>query len=173
MSMFTLAISWLTTSNLPWYMDLIFQVPMQILFFTALDLASITSHIHNWILFLLWLHPFILSGVISPLISSSILGTYWPGEFLSQYPIILPFHTVHGVLKARILKWFAASRTRWQSMAQSWPCPCNWAQSHSCSWWAALRALRDNPLDPSVDSLMEDISSSGSGKLRNASDTQH
>ena len=32
------------------------------------------SHIHNWVLFLLWLHPFILSGVISPLISSSILG---------------------------------------------------------------------------------------------------
>ena len=37
---------------------------------------------------------------------NSILGTYWPGEFLLQYPIILPFHTVHGVLKARILKWF-------------------------------------------------------------------
>ena len=35
-----------------------------------------TSHIHNWVLFLLWLHPFILSGVISPLISSSIVGTY-------------------------------------------------------------------------------------------------
>ena len=57
--------------------------------------------------FLLWLHPFILSGVISPLISCSILGTYQPGEFLFQYRIILPFHTVHGVLKARILKWFA------------------------------------------------------------------
>ena len=28
------------------------------------------------LLFLLWLHPFILSGVISPLISCSILGTY-------------------------------------------------------------------------------------------------
>ena len=55
----------------------------------------------------LWLHPFILSGVISPLISSSILGTYQPGEFLFQYAIILPFDTVHGVLKARILKWFA------------------------------------------------------------------
>ena len=64
------------------------------------------QHIHNWVLFLLWLHPFILSGVTSPLISSSILGTYWPGEFPFQYPIILPFHTVHGVLKARILKWF-------------------------------------------------------------------
>ena len=47
-----------------------------ILLFTALDLASITSHIHSWGLFLLWLHPFILSGVISLLISSSILGTY-------------------------------------------------------------------------------------------------
>ena len=78
-----------------------------ILLFTASDLASITSHIHSWMLFLLWLHPFILSGVISPLISSSILGTYRPGEFLFQYPIILPFHTVHGVFKARILKWFA------------------------------------------------------------------
>ena len=78
-----------------------------ILLFTASDLASTTRHIYNWVLFLLWLHPFILSGVISPLISSSILGTYRPGEFLFQYPVILPFHTVHGVLKARIVKWFA------------------------------------------------------------------
>ena len=56
---------------------------------------------------MLWLHLFILSGVVSPLISSSILGTYRPGEFLFQYPIIFPFHTVHGVLKSRIVKWFA------------------------------------------------------------------
>ena len=76
----------------------------EILLFTASDLASVTSHIHNCVLFLLWLHPFILSGVISPLISSSILGTYLPGEFPFQYPVILPFHTVDGVLKARILK---------------------------------------------------------------------
>ena len=41
------------------------------------------------------------------LISSSILGTYRPGEFIFQCPMYLPFHTVHGVLKARILKWFA------------------------------------------------------------------
>ena len=46
-----------------------------ILLFIALSLPSITSPIHNWVLFLLWLHPFILSGVISPLISNSILGT--------------------------------------------------------------------------------------------------
>ena len=45
--------------------------------------------------------------VISPLICSSILGTYHPGEFIFHCPIFLPFHTVHGVLKTRILKWFA------------------------------------------------------------------
>ena len=80
--------------------------------FTSSDFVSITSHIHSWVLFLLWLNPFILSGVISPLISSSILGTYWPGKFLFWYPIILPFHTVHGVLKARILKWLAIPFSR-------------------------------------------------------------
>ena len=78
-----------------------------ILLLTASDLASITSHIHNWVLFLLWLCLFILSRFNSPLISSSILGTYRPGEFVFQCPIFLPFHMVHGVLKARILKWFA------------------------------------------------------------------
>ena len=80
--------------------------------FTASDLASITSHIHNWVLFLLWLRPFILSGVIFPLTSGSMLGTYQPGEFIFQCPIFLPFHTVHGVLKARILKWFAIPFSR-------------------------------------------------------------
>ena len=104
MSMFTLAISCFTTSNLPWFMDLTFQVPMQ-----YCSLWHWTSHINNWVLFLLWLHLFIISGVISPLISSSILGTYWPGEFILQCPIFLLFHTVLGILKTRILKWFAIS----------------------------------------------------------------
>ena len=90
---FTLAISCLTTSNLPWFMDLTFQIPMQYCCLKYQTSLSITSHIHNWVLFLLWFHPFILSGVIFPLISISILGTYQHGEFLSQYPIILPFHT--------------------------------------------------------------------------------
>ena len=28
-------------------------------------------------------------------------------EFILQCPVFLPFHTVHGVLRARIQKWFA------------------------------------------------------------------
>ena len=62
-----------------------------------LSQVTFTCDTIHWVLFLLWLHPFHLSGVISPLISSSILVTYWPGEFLFHYPIILPFHTAHGV----------------------------------------------------------------------------
>ena len=53
---------------------------------------------------MLSLHP---SGVISPLFSSSILGTYWPGELISQCAIFSLFHAVHEVLKARILQQFA------------------------------------------------------------------
>ena len=47
--------------------------------FIESDFTSITSHIYNWVLFLLWFHLFILSGVISPPFSSSILNTYQPG----------------------------------------------------------------------------------------------
>ena len=115
---FTFAISYLTTFNLP-----NISGSYVILLFLALDFTSITSHIHNWVLFLLSLRLFFLFGVISALISSSILGTYWPGEFLFQYPVILPFHTVHGVLKARILKSFAIPFSSGPHSVQtlSWP----------------------------------------------------
>ena len=76
MSMFTLAISCLTTSNLPWFMGPNIPGSYAILLFTAWDFTSI----HNWVLFLLWLHLFLPSGVISPVISRSISGTYWPRE---------------------------------------------------------------------------------------------
>ena len=60
----------------------------------SIDFTSMTSHIYNWMLFLLWLHLFILSGVTSPLISSIILGTYQTGEFIFQCHTFLLFHTV-------------------------------------------------------------------------------
>ena len=62
MSMLPLTISRLTTSI--WLEALIHGPNIQgsyaTLLFTASDFASITSHIHSWVLFLLWLHPFIL-----------------------------------------------------------------------------------------------------------------
>ena len=107
MMTFTLAISFLVTSNLPNIHEPNIPGSCTILLFTALDLVSITSHMYNWVLFLLWLCLFIYSRFISPVIFSSILGTYWPGEFIFQCPIFLPFHTLRGLLKAGILKRFA------------------------------------------------------------------
>ena len=106
MSTFTLAIFCLTTSNLPWFMDLTFQVPMHNCSYSIGPCFYHQLHPPLFFFFLLWLHPFILSRVISPLISSSILGTYWPGEFLFQYPIILPFHTVQRLQNLGRPPWF-------------------------------------------------------------------
>ena len=39
--------------------------------------------------------------------SGASRGPYRLWEFIFQCHTILPFHTVYGVLKARILKWFA------------------------------------------------------------------
>ena len=62
----------------------------------------------------------------------AILGTYWPGEFIFQCPIFLPFHTVHGVLKARILKWFAIPFSSGPCLAElsTMTCP-SWVALHS------------------------------------------
>ena len=87
-------------------MDLTFQVPMQycsVQHWTLLP-SPVTSTTGCCSCFG---YVFILSEVTSPLISSSKSGTYRPGESIFQYPIFLPFHTVCGVLKASILKWFA------------------------------------------------------------------
>ena len=52
---------------------------------------STTRHTHNWVLFSLWLSLFIPCGAISPLFSSSILGTYQLGEFIFQCHIFSLF----------------------------------------------------------------------------------
>ena len=60
------------------------------------------------------------SGVISPLFSSSILGTYQLGEFIFQCPIFSPFHTVHRVFKVGILKWFAIPFSSGPCLSKLW-----------------------------------------------------
>ena len=103
---FTLAISCLTTSDLPWFMDLTFQVPMQYCSLQHGTLLYHQSHPQLGVVFTLALslHSF-LSYFSTDLQKHK--GIYWPGEFIFQCHIFLPFHTVHGALKARILKWFA------------------------------------------------------------------
>ena len=106
--MFAFKISCLTMPNLPWLMDLTFQVPMQ--YFSLQDWTFTTRHIHNWALSPLWASHFILSGAISNcllLFPSIILDTFQSEGLIFWCHIFLPFHTVHGVLQRRILKWVA------------------------------------------------------------------
>ena len=128
MSMFTLAISCLTTSNLPWFMDLTFQVPMQYCYLqhrTLISPPDTSTAGHNFCFCLassFFLELFICSSPV----------TFWhllTWGFIFQCPIFLPFHAVHGVLKARILKWFAipfSSGPRFCQNFPPWPVHVGW-----------------------------------------------
>ena len=86
-------------------MDPAFQVPMEYYSYSIKLYFRHQSHPHLGVVFTLtpFLHSF--RSYFSTYLSS-ILGTYQPGEFIFKCPIFLSFHSVHGVLKARILKWF-------------------------------------------------------------------
>ena len=87
------------------------HTPFPILNQSVIPYPILTNkHIHHWASFLLWLSVFTLFGAISPLFPSSILDTFWPGVgggWLICCHLFLPFHTIHLVLRARILQWFA------------------------------------------------------------------
>ena len=105
--MFTLAISYLTTSNWCWFIALTFQVPMwycSLQHHTFIP-SPVTSKTGNCFCFGS-ISSF--SGVFSPLLSSKILGTYQTREIIFQYHYLFPLYTVHGVLMEGILKWFVS-----------------------------------------------------------------
>ena len=90
LSMFTLPISCLTIFNLPWFMNLLFQVPMQYFFYsiglyfchqTHPPLGGISD----------FLTLFILFGAISLLFPSSKLGILQPGGYIFLCHLFLPF----------------------------------------------------------------------------------
>ena len=92
MLMFILAISCLTTSNLPWFVYPNIPGSYAILFCTASDFTFITRHIHNWVLFSLWPNRYILSGAVSsfpPLFPRSILDTFRSGGLIFWCHIFL------------------------------------------------------------------------------------
>ena len=79
-----------------------------VLFFTTLDFHHQTHpHIHKWASFLVSFRLFIPSVAIF----SAILQ-YYTGHLLTwgvylSVSYLLPFHTIHGVLKIIMLKYFA------------------------------------------------------------------
>ena len=109
MSMFTLAISCLITLIFTLIHGPNIPGSYAILLFTASDFTSFTCHIQNWALFCF---GSAFSFFLELLLHFSPVA-YWAPTLLgsSSFSVtsFLPFHTVHGVLKARILKWLAIS----------------------------------------------------------------
>ena len=120
---------------LPIYLDswAYFPGSYAVFFFIALDFTFTTRHIHNWMMLSLWLSLFIPSGAIFPFFSSSIFGACHPWKFIFQCPIFLSFHTVQGVLKARIQKWFAIPLSSGQCFVRT--------LHHDCLSWVVLHSM--------------------------------
>ena len=107
MSMFTLAVSCLTASNLPWFMDLTSQVPMQ--YCSSQHCTWLPSPVTSTTG-----HCFCLGSISSFFLElflhSSPVVAHWLPTNLgnSSFSVLfLPAHTVHGFPKARMLKYFA------------------------------------------------------------------
>ena len=129
--MFTLVISCLTTFNLPWFMDLTFQVPMPLLLFTASNFSFITSYIHHLVLVLLWLHLFILLVLFlhwSPV-------AYWaPTDLGSSSFSVLSFSLfiLFMGFSRKLLKWFAIRFSSGPRFVRTLHHPClSWVTLHS------------------------------------------
>ena len=146
MPTFTLAISCLTTSNLLWFVDLTFRFLCNIALFAASDLASFTSHIHNWVLVLFytkntmvvargweeWKNKGISVCVKLEYMFSMCKVRVMLDECVCMCVKLLQSHltlcdpmdcsppdlSVHGILQARILDWIAMPSSRGSSWSR-------------------------------------------------------
>ena len=107
---FTLAISCLTTSNWPWFMNLTFQVPMQYGSLQHRTLLSPpdTSTTEHCFCFgpaaSFFLELLVIAFCSFPVASWTPFNL---GGFILWCHIFLSFNTVDGVLAVRIQEWFA------------------------------------------------------------------
>ena len=100
-----------------------------ILFFTASDFTFTTRHMHNWALFPLRLSLFIPSGAISLLFSSSIVDTYWPGEFIFQCHYLSAFSYCSWSSQGKNAKLVCHFLLQWTTFCLNsppWPICLGW-----------------------------------------------
>ena len=120
-------------TNLPRFMDLASQVPMQ---YRSLQHQTLLSppDTPTTASFPLWPHCALLSGAVSDLKPSAL--PQWRTRHLLTWRTfllvlcLLLFHTVHGVLQSRILQWVAVSSSMDHTLPELftmtypswWPC---------------------------------------------------
>ena len=101
-------------------MDLTFQVPLQYYFlqhrtFLPSPIISTTGCCFCFGCF------FILSEFTSPLISSSILGTYRPGEFIFQLSYLFAFSYCSSSFQGKKTEVVCHSHFQWTTFCQNFP----------------------------------------------------
>ena len=136
MSMFILAISCLTTSKLPWFMDLTFQVTYAVLLFTASDFTSITSHIHNWCCFCFDSVSSFFWSYFSTLLQYHIGHLPTWGVHLSV-PYIFSFSYCSLCSQAENTEVVCHSLLQWTAFCQScppWPIHLGWPYTAGLSF---------------------------------------
>ena len=160
MSKFNLAISCLTTSNLPWFADLTSHVSMQ---YCSLQHQALLSPqgTSTTELVLLWPRHFLLSGAVSScpsLFPSSILNIFWPWGLIFQCHLFLPFYTVHGVLVEIVLEWFAIPSSSGPHFVRTLQYDLSILDSPAqyCSWLPSVMQapLPQQGCDPNLNSLI-------------------
>ena len=128
--MFTLAISYLTTSNLPWFMDLTFQVPMQCcslqhqILLSPPDTSTPGPCFHFGSVSSFLLELFLRSSPVAHWTS------YQPGEFIFQCHIFLHCHTYCSWdSQGRNAEVVCHSLLQWATFCQNsppWPIHLGW-----------------------------------------------
>ena len=115
MSTFTLAISYLTTSNLPWFMDLPFQVPMQY------------CSLQHWILL-----PSLITSTTGCCFCFGSISSFFLELFLHQSAVAYWAPTNLGSSSFSVLS-FAFSSCSWGSQGKNTEVVC-----HSLFQWPLM-----------------------------------
>ena len=137
MSMFTLAISCLTTSNLPWFMDLTFHVLMQ---YCSLEHLTVLPSPVISTVGCCFCFGSISSFFLQLFLQWSLVayqGTYQAGEFIFQCPFFLPFFKIIFMGFSRQEYWsdlpFPSPVDHILSELSTMTCP-SWVALHSMAY---------------------------------------
>ena len=139
MWMLTLAISCLTTSNLPWFTDLTFQVPIWYCSLQHRTLLLLPVIPTTGCCFPFRSASSLFLELISPLFSSSILGTYRPEEFIFHVISFCLFILFMSSLSTEVVCHSLLQRTTFCQNSPPWPMLITWFKyyflSFSFNYW--------------------------------------
>ena len=154
--MFALAISCLTTSSLPWFMDPNIPRLCVAWFFTPFDFAFTSRYIHTEHRFCFGSAALFLWDLSESAPHSSPaaywLPSIWKSHLLGHIFFFLPFRAINGILTAKILEWLAIPPPVDHVLSDHfslWPVHLEWAWQYGSQLHSVTQApLPQQGCDP-------------------------